>query len=362
MTVRFGQILVLVATGVTLVGCGSKETVVPRGERVTIKVPLGLPPLPIPPENPPTVETVALGRALFYDPILSRDDTVSCASCHQPDAQFADRRKFSSGVGGQLGKRHAPTIVNSAYLPLLFWDGRAAGLEEQAGGPIANPVEMAIPHEDLVNKLTRKLNSDKVWKDRFDHAFGEGRITIRKVEDALASFERTVLSGNSPFDRYQYGGDKSALSPEAVRGLALFQDPKRGNCVVCHTIEHDYALFTDGKFHNLGVGVDSEGNLTDLGRYEQTKKDSDKGAFKTPTLRNVAQRHPYMHDGSKKTLREVIDFYKGGGNANSYLDKEIHELNLSGQDRDDLIAFLESLTGEMPQNIGPASAPIRSGL
>src|SRR4051812_5477018 len=189
MLARSGLLLLCLAA----IGCRSLEpaaSLTPRGQRITIELPLGLPPLPIPSENPPTVETVALGRQLFYDPVLSRDDTISCASCHQPDAQFADRRKVSSGVGGQLGKRHAPTIVNSAYLPLLFWDGRAAGLEEQAGGPIANPVEMNMAHDDLVLKIARKLNKEAVWRDRFERAFGPGRITIKQVEAALASFER----------------------------------------------------------------------------------------------------------------------------------------------------------------------------
>jgi len=345
-----------------LTGCHSLEpaaSLTPRGAKGTIQVPLGLPPLPIPADNSPTVETIALGRELFYDPVLSRDDTISCASCHQPDAQFADRRKVSVGVGGQLGKRHAPTIINAAYLPLLFWDGRASGLEEQAGGPIANPVEMNITHEDLTTKLAKKLNKDSVWRDRFERAFGPGRITIHHVEAALASFERTVLSGNSPFDRYRYGGDKNALSVEAIRGPAIFEVPKRGNCPPCHTIGKDSALFTDGKFHNLGAGMDSEGNLTDLGRYDQTKAEADRGAFKTPTLRNVAQRRPYTHDGSRKTLREVVDFYAGGGNANPNLDKEIRPLPLSGKDRNDLVAFLESLTGELPADAGP---PLRSRL
>ena len=169
----------------------------------------------------------------------------------------------------------------------------------------------------------------------------------------MASFERTLLSGNSPFDQYQYGGNKQALSPAAIRGLAIFKDPNRGNCAVCHTIEDRYALFTDGTFHNIGAGVNAEGEMTDLGRFDQTKIQADKGKFKTPTLRNVALTAPYMHDGSLKTLNDVVDFYAGGGNSNPYLDKDIKPLHLSAQDRADLVAFLESLTGEMPANAGP---------
>ena len=169
---------------------------------------------------------------------------------------------------------------------------------------------------------------------------------------AIASFERTLIAGNSAFDRYQFGGDKTALSPSAIRGLAIFTDKQRGNCSTCHTIGKDYALFTDGKFHSLGAGMNANGELTDLGRYLQTRNDADRGAFRTPTLRNVAKTGPYMHDGSKKTLKEVVDFYAGGGNSNPNLDQEIKELKLSGQDRADLVAFLEALTCEPPKNVG----------
>jgi cytochrome c peroxidase len=172
------------------------------------------------------------------------------------------------------------------------------------------------------------------------------------VTTALASFERTLISGNSPFDQYEFGGNKNALNPAAVRGLTIFKDAKRGNCVTCHTINTTYALLTDGKFHNLGVGVNDEGELTDLGRYSETKIDADKGAFKTPTLRDIAMTPPYMHDGSLKTLKDVVDLYAGGGNSNPYLDKEIKVIHLSGRDRADLVEFLNSLTGEMPPNVG----------
>jgi cytochrome c peroxidase len=170
---------------------------------------------------------------------------------------------------------------------------------------------------------------------------------------ALASFERTVISGNSPFDKYRYGGDKKALSPAAIRGLAIFTGKARGNCVACHTIEEHYALFTDGKFHNIGAGVNGEGELTDPGRFDESKVEGDHGAFKTPTLRNIGRSAPYMHDGSLKTLNDVVAFYAGGGNSNPYLDKEIKEIKLSGKDREDLVEFLMSLNGEMPADCGP---------
>jgi cytochrome c peroxidase len=321
----------------------------PTGTPIEIKAPLGLPAVPIPADNPPTADTVALGRKLFYEPRLSVDGTVSCASCHDPRAGFADPRRFSLGVGGKSGARNAPPALNAVYNPVQFWDGRAATLEDQAAGPIANPVEMNHAHNDC----STLIDNDPVYKELFAKAFGTGQVTMDKITKAIASFERTLISGNSPFDRYQYGGDKKAMSPAAIRGLAIFQDAKRGNCAVCHTIDEKYALFTDGKFHNLGVGLDPRGELTDLGRYNETKVESDKGAFRTPTLRSIALTAPYMHDGSQRTLADVVDFYVGGGSSNPYRDKEIKELKLSGQERADLVAFLEALTGDTPPDSGP---------
>lgn len=214
---------------------------------------------------------------------------------------------------------------------------------------MANPLEMNQPHELAVSKL----NADPEVKRKFAEAFGPGPVTLGKIEQAIASFERTLVSGDSPFDRYEYGGDKTALSPAAIRGLAVFMKPNKGNCVSCHTITGKYALFTDDLFHNLGVGVDDEGKLTDLGRFDQTKRDADKGAFKTPTLRDVAESAPYMHDGSLKTLKAVVDFYAGRGNSNPYLDKRISTIQLSGHDRLDLVEFLKSLSSSLPPNAGP---------
>ncbi|MFZ0477577.1 MAG: cytochrome c peroxidase [Terriglobales bacterium] len=322
----------------------------PIGKPITIKPPLGLPMVPIPADNPPTAETIALGRRLYYDPVLSSDNTISCASCHSPETGFTDRNSPSLGVGGKKGTRHSPTVINSAYNELQFWDGRAASLEEQAKGPIANPVEMATTHATVV----ARLQADPKYVALFKQAWGTDKITIDLVVKSIASFERTVLCGGSDFDRFLYGHDKSALSESAQRGLKLFTDPKKGNCEVCHTIGEKYALFTDNKFHNLGIGADLQGNLNDLGRYDQTKKDADMGAFKTPTLRNIAQRAPYFHDGSFPTLKDALGHYIGGGNANAHLDKEMHELDfLSFDERDDILAFLNSLTSKMPENLGP---------
>jgi len=317
----------------------------PIGAAVELPPPLGLPPVPIPAANPPTRDTIALGRRLFFETKLSRDNSLSCATCHNPALDFTDGKKHSTGVAGKVGVRNAPTILNAAYYRTQFWDGRASSLEEQAGGPMANPLEMDQAHDITVSKL----NADPSYTAEFAKAFGPGAITIGKVTNAIASFERTLLSGNSAFDRYEYGGDKNALSPAAARGLVLFRDSKKGNCATCHTIGEKYALFTDNKFHNLGVGVNGEGELTDLGRYDETKIEADKGAFKTPGLRNVAKTAPYMHDGSIKTLKEVVDLYAGGGNSNPHLDKEIKSIHLSGRDRADLVEFLESLTGESPK-------------
>jgi cytochrome c peroxidase len=338
---------------VLCVGCRAPGNEKPIGEAVEIKAPLGLPPVPIPADNPPTEQTIQLGRKLFYDPRLSKNNTVSCASCHNPYLAFTDGRAIALGIGGQHGVRNTPTLLNAAYSPIQFWDGRAASLEAQSAFPMADPREMNQPLEVSVTKM----NKDPQYRAEFVQAFGPGNVTLPKIQKSLASFERTLLSGNSPFDQYQYGGNKSALSPDAIRGLAIFADAKRGNCVVCHTIDAHYALFTDGKFHNTGAGVNGAGDFTDLGRFGQTKQETDKGEFKTPTLRNVALTAPYMHDGRLKTLKDVVDFYAGGGNSNPDLDKEMKPLHLSAQDRADLVTFLQSLTGEMPKNAGPESRP-----
>ena len=334
-------------SAVLLASC-TKQTPVekPLGAPIAISIPLGLPPLPIPSDNPPTAETVALGKKLFFDPRLSVNNSISCATCHNPKLGFGNGQRFAAGSEGKFGTRNAPTVVNSAYAPAQFWDGRAPTLEEQAAGPIANPVEMNQPHEAAASRL----NNFPEYVVAFEKAFGPGPITITKVEKALASYERTLLSGNSPFDRYQYGGDKTALTPAAVRGLTLFRSREKGNCVACHLIGPRNALFTDGQYHNLGVGLDSNGDPADLGRYHTTKVDAHKGSFKTPTLRNIALTAPYMHDGSLKSLKDVVDFYAGGGSSNPYLDREIKPLPLTRAERDDIVAFLESLSGSNPAN------------
>jgi cytochrome c peroxidase len=328
----------------------SPSAIMPIGKTVQIQTPLGLPPVPIPPDNPPTEETIALGRRLYYDPQLSVDGTISCASCHAPQFSFSDNQPFSDGVGGKLGTRHSPTVINSAYNSLQFWDGRASSLEEQAKGPMANPVEMAHSLEGVV----KRLQADAKYPELFKKAWGTDQITIEMVVKSIASFERTVIAGDSPFDRFYYGHDSKALPSAAQRGLIIFISAKKGNCAVCHPIGKDYALFTDNKFHNLGVGADTRGNLNDVGRFSVTKNDADMGAFKTPSLRNLAGRGRYMHDGSFPTVKDALAHYIGGGSWNSHLDKEIHSLDvLTFDERDDLLQFLDSLNGKLPDNIGP---------
>src|SRR6266436_5707056 len=245
----------------------SRAGLMPIGKPVKIKAPLGLPAVPIPPDNPPTEETIALGRRLYYDPGLSVDGTVSCATCHAPNLGFGDGKALSNGVDGKLGTRSAPTVVNAAYNTLQFWDGRSASLEKQAEGPMANPVEMGHTLEGVV----KVVQSDATYRELFLKAWGPEQITIDLVTKSIASFERTVVIGDSPFDRFYYGGDKKALSLAAQRGLKLFLNPKKGNCSVWQVIGIKYALLTDNKFHNIGVGADTSGNFADVGLYAQSK-------------------------------------------------------------------------------------------
>ena len=298
------------------------STVMPIGKTVQIKVPLGLPPVVIPADNPPTAETIALGRRLFYDPILSADRSVSCASCHSPQFGFADPRPVSEGVGKKTGTRHSPPVVNATYYTVQFWDGRAPTLENQAEGPVQNPVEMA----NTLKTVEDRLNADASYSQQFAEAWGARPIVYEMVEKSIASFERTVISGNSPFDRWKYGHDKNAVDDSVKRGFVVFTSKKKADCAACHTVGEKYALFTDNQFHNVGVGVNA-GDFTDVGLYAVTHNEADKAKFKTPSLRNVAQRAPYMSDGSLKDLKQVIDFYIGAGNSNPNLDPKIHVLD-----------------------------------
>ncbi len=297
--------------------------------------------VPIPPTNLSYKAKVELGKQLYFDGRLSKNGAVSCAFCHIPDAGFADPRQFSFGVGGKKGGRQAPTVFNTAFNPTQFWDGRAGSLEEQAIGPIHNPVEMAETHENVV----AKLNKIKGYRNQFRAVFGTD-VSLQGIAEAIAAYERTIISTNSAFDKY-VKGDKGAMSDTAVRGMALFRGKAR--CILCHNGPN----FTDNQFHNLGVP--QVGPLKeDLGRYNVTRQERDKGAFKTPTLRSIAETAPYMHDGVFVTLEEVVDFLDSGGIPNPWLSPEMKPLNLTKQEKADLIAFLKTLSGapipfEMPQ-------------
>ena len=308
------------------------------------KLPLGLKPLPIPADNPITAEKVELGKQLYFDPRLSCDDTTSCASCHDPKKGWSNGDAVATGVRGQKGGRSAPTVINAAYHNLQFWDGRANQLEGQALGPIQNPIEMDHKLEDCV----KKLNAIEGYRVQFQKVFG-GPVTPENVAKAIAAFERTILSGDAPFDRFK-AGDQTALSEAAQRGFKVFFN--KAHCSACHTGHN----FSDAAFHNIGIGMESE--KPDLGRYEISKLEGDKGAFKTPTLREIARTAPYMHDGRFKTLEEVVEYYDKGGHPNPQLDEEMHQLKLSPQDKADLVIFLkEGLSSESYPDIAPPKLP-----
>lgn len=312
--------------------------------------------------NPLTRAKIELGRQLYFDARLSADSTVSCASCHQPNAGFAAHTKFGVGIRSQTGGRNSPVAYNRILSAVQFWDGRAATLEEQAKGPIQNPIEMGNTHEDCVETI----KGIEGYAMQFKKIFGE--VNIDRVAEAIASFERCIVTGPSPFDygevlrpfkdldKQELEDDeellaeyKSALaaaeahpmSESAARGRELFFSMKT-NCTACHA----GANLTDELYHNLGVGMDQA--EPDVGRFAVTKEDKDVGAFKTPTIRNVALTAPYMHDGSQATLEEVVDWYAKGGHPNPHLSPRIKKLDLTDQDKKDLVEFMKACTGDFP--------------
>lgn len=289
--------------------------------------------VPIPAANLNYEQKINLGKQLYFDGRLSKKGAISCAFCHNPGTGFADARQFSIGAFGTAGGRQSPTVYNTGFNTFQFWDGRAGSLEEQAIGPIHNPVEMAETHEAVVPKISKIPGYQK----QFQLIFGGGP-SLQHIAEAIAAFERTIVSQNSSFDKYVMG-KKDALTENAARGMALFRG--KGRCILCHNGPN----FTDDQFHNLGVP--QEGPLKeDLGRFEVTRMDRDKGAFKTPTLRSITETAPYMHDGVFKTLEEVIEFLDKGGGANAHLSPLMRPLSLSGEEKQDLIEFLKALTGE----------------
>jgi cytochrome c peroxidase len=277
---------------------------------------------------------------LFFDGRLSANGMVSCAFCHEPAHAFSASTPLSRGVNGKSGVRHAQTLLNRAWGNSQFWDGRAATLEAQVVSPLTNPDEMGMTTDGVV----QKIRSIKGYGPLFAAAFGDSAITYDRIAKAIATFERTIVSGDSPYDRY-LAGDKSALTKQQKDGLAFFS--KKGECAECHRGPN----FSDEKFANLGVGTDRAN--PDLGRYAVTKKRSDIGRFKVPTLRDLAHRAPYMHGGSIKTLSEVLDLYAKGGLPNPHLDTRLTPFYLDEETKHDLLAFLDSLNGEGWQNITP---------
>ena len=292
----------------------------------------------MPPGNPLTEAKVALGRELFFEPRLSRDRAVACATCHDPTRAFTDGRAVSVGVFDRRGARSVPSLVNRGYGKSFFWDGRTTNLEEQVLRPIQDPTEMDMTLDEVVSGLRR----DRHYTTLFQAAF-ERTPNRDDLGRALASYVRTILSGDSPVDRYMYGSGEG-LSDQARRGLRLFRGKAR--CANCH-FGH---IFTDEDFHNTGVAW-SDGEWLDDGRFEVTGEETDRGRFKTPTLREVARTAPYMHDGSIATLEDVVEFYDRGGNSNPYLDPQVRPLRLTGDEKRALLAFLRSLSGEVQEGI-----------
>ena len=308
------------------------------GERP--RQPLGLPSVQWPKENPYSPAKAELGRYLYFDKRLSADGTISCATCHEPKYAYTDGSAVSEGIRGQKGTRSAPTVINRAFSLAQFWDGRAATLEEQAKGPVANPIEMGNTDEAAAAAIGRIQG----YRPMFAKAFGTDEVTIDRIAMAIATFERTVLSGDAPYDRYKKG-DKKAMSPEQIRGMSVFFD--KAKCDRCH----ENSNFTLNAYANIGIGMDKP--EPDVGRYVVTKDPRDWGVFKIPTLRDVEHTAPYMHDGSLKTLEEVVDYYNKGGQPNKNLDPNIRKLNLTDAEKQDLVAFLKALSGEGWQQIQP---------
>jgi cytochrome c peroxidase len=351
---------------------------------------LGLPEVPVPADNPQSVEKIALGSRLFNDVRFSATGEVSCATCHLPETVFTDSpRSVSEGIHKLTGTRNAPTVVNAAFNKTQFWDGRSPSLEDQALHPFLNPVEMGLPNHDPILRVIRE---DREYRQAFRNVFGvrADDISMEHVTKAIAAFERMQVSGNSPFDRWYFGGEDGAMSEQAVRGFSVFLG--NGRCVSCHAIEQDFALFTDHLFHNIGIGINdiqdkvpelarafqiaknegidvdvavlSDVDTSHLGRFAVDDQLSSLGAFKTSTLRNIAATAPYMHDGSLATLREVVEHYNNGGvtNAgdpvNAFLSGGIRPLNLTEQEIDDLVAFMESLTSPQFEQVSAAAARV----
>ena len=297
------------------------------------------PTIPFPTDNSHTKEREALGKTLFFDPRLSKSNTVSCATCHDPSLSWEDGRPVGMGFGGKPLARRTPTILNLAWTELLFWDGRADGLEAQALEPIVSALEMNQSMDNTIGKLRQVEGYHRLFQLAYP---GEG-ITARAIAKAIATFERTVVSGPTPFDAW-IAGENDAISASAARGFMIFNT--RGNCLACHS---GWSL-SYGGFHDIGLPS------TDRGRGAHLPLQAMQYAFETPTLRNVARRGPYMHDGSVATLSDVVELYDRGGEARPSRSKDMRPLGLSAQDKADLVAFMETLTSVEPP-IQPPELP-----
>lgn len=300
-----------------------------------------LPKMTHPKDNPWSKDKEDLGRMLYFDPRLSGSNWISCATCHNPGLGWSDG--LSTPIGhdfNRKGLRNSPTVINSGYFEVQFWDGRAPSLEEQAKGPIQADIEM----NQNVDELIKELKAIPGYVRRFDKVFGKNSINLDNIVKAIATFERSVVSKNAPYDKYMKG-DKKAMSKSAVNGMNLFFG--KAKCSICH----NGPAFTDSKFHNIGV------KSSDPGRSQVTKEGSDKGAFKTPGLRHISRSAPYMHDGSEKTLKEVIEFYNRGGDVKENISPFITPLDLSKQEVNDLVEFMKALEGEPIEVVVPELPP-----
>jgi cytochrome c peroxidase len=297
---------------------------------------------------------IQLGKQLFYDTRLSENKKISCATCHKAERAFTDGLPTARGVNGKILNRNTPTLLHVVDLYSFFWDGRASTLEAQILEVIQNPDEMNMDLDGLVHRL----NEIPGYTAQFKKIYGT-RVTARGIARSIAAYERTLVTQASPFDKY-LAGDKSAISPPAQKGLELFQG--KANCALCH---HGF-IFTDSEFHNIGVPSNEsssrlfprrkQGNQVqdeDMGRYRITRRSEDMGSFKTPTLRNITQTAPYMHNGIFKTLEEVIEFYDKGGIKNPNLDMQMKPLGLTAQEKFHLLEFLKTLTGPLPDSNSP---------
>ena len=341
---KLSRTIFLLFSSISLIGyqsCKPDEPVeCPPGEVVIpyeLEIPRGFPTMDIPQDNPMTVQGVELGRALFYDVRLSGDNTQACATCHISQVAYSDSNRFSTGIDGSIGDRNAMAVVNLGYAFSLFWDGRAATLEEQALAPVTNPIEMNTTWPEVLDKL----NADSYYRSKFKVAFGVDVIDSLDVAKAIAQFERTMLSGNAKFDRAQRG--EEPYTDSELRGRDMFFD-ERADCFHCHGT----MLVTGFTFENNGL----QQTMEDIGLGGVTGKPTDIGKFKAPTLRNIAFTAPYMHDGRFNTLEEVIEFYNSGVNQSSpnvsplmlKPNRPNGNLNLTQQEKDDLLAFLLTLS------------------